>query len=59
MLLSQPKVLVNLEVLVDLVEGFHQQRVQERLGMGAPAQLGLVNLVEPSLAALVAQAQVA
>jgi hypothetical protein len=39
-----------------LVEGLHQKVVQERLGIGEPAQLGLVRLVEPSLAVLVVQA---
>jgi hypothetical protein len=38
-----------------LVEGLHQKVVQERLGTGEPAQLGLVRLVESSLAALVVQ----
>jgi hypothetical protein len=41
-----------------LVEGPHQKVIQERLGTGEPAQLGLVNLVESSLAALVVQGPV-
>jgi hypothetical protein len=47
--------LLNLVGLL-LVEGLHQKVVQERLGIGEPAQLGLVCLVEPSLAVLVVQA---
>ena len=39
-----PKYFVSLE---RLVEGFHQKRIQEGLGTGEPARLGLVNLVEP------------
>jgi hypothetical protein len=50
--------LLNL-VVVLLVEGLHQKVHQERLGIGEPAQLGLVRLVEPSLAVLVVQARVA
>jgi hypothetical protein len=39
--------LLNLLVL-PLVEGLRQKVVQEPLGTGALAQLGLVNLAEPS-----------
>jgi hypothetical protein len=43
-LVNLPKLSLN---LVRLVVGFHQKRIQEGLGTGEPAQLGLVNLVEP------------
>jgi hypothetical protein len=39
---------VNL-LVVPVVEGPRQKVVQEPLGTGALAQLGLVNLAEPSL----------
>jgi hypothetical protein len=44
LVVNLPKYFLNLECLV---EGFHQKRIQERLGTGEPARLGLVNLVEP------------
>jgi len=47
--------LLNLLVL-PVVEGLRQKVVQEPLGTGALAQLGLVCLAEPSLAASVVQA---
>jgi hypothetical protein len=43
-LVNLPKLSLN---LVRLVVGFHQKRIQEWLGTGEPALLGLVNLVEP------------
>jgi hypothetical protein len=44
LVVNLPKYFLNLECLV---EGFHQKRIQEGLGTGEPARLGLVNLVEP------------